>query len=122
MLEDLQEKSQARKKEFGVVNEKDSVVDHHKPLPQDLNVQLVNAAKTSRLLEGSFTQFTNDTNDAIIEMRKSLERVKDVRKQSSVIGSNVFEQLKSTKSDRDKLIFGKRAKGVWNDASLKTVE
>ena len=85
-------------------------------------MQLVNAAKTSRLLEGSFTQFTNDTNDAIIEMRKSLERVKDVRKQSSVIGSNVFEQLKSTKSDRDKLIFGKRAKGVWNDASLKTVE
>lgn len=39
-----------------------------------------------------------------------------------MIGSNIFDQLKQTRDDRAKLVFGKRAKGVWNDSALKKVE
>lgn len=35
---------------------------------------------------------------------------------------NIFNKLKQTKDDRAKLIFGGRAKGIYNDRSLKEVE
>jgi len=56
-------------------------------------------------------------------MKDSLERVLNERKQSSIGGNdNIFSQLKQTRDERAKLIFGKRGRGVYNDAALKEVE
>jgi isopentenyl phosphate kinase len=52
-----------------------------------------------------------------------LNRVLSERKSSSISGNdNIFNKLKQTKTDREKLVFGKRAEGVFNDRALKEVE
>lgn len=87
-----------------------------------MKTKLADTADQVQTLDSNFKNFANDTNEAILDMRKSLEKVQGARKQTSVVGSNIFDQLKQTKDERSKLVFGKRARGVWNDASLKSVE
>ena len=54
-------------------------------------------------LHTSFDKFTQRTNDAVLALKASQDRVLKDRKESSISGNdNIFNRLKETKEDRAK--------------------
>jgi len=65
VLDTIKEKSEGRKKEFGVTEDHQHV-DHHRHLPQDVKQKLLEAATEVNELHFQFDDFTKKTNNAVV--------------------------------------------------------
>ena len=123
ILDEIKAKSDDRKQKFGVRDDDIKVENHHKPLPQEIKQELLEAAQLVNSLHSAFDDFTKRTNEAVSALQASQNRVLQDRKQSSITGNdNIFTRLKETKEDRAKQVFGKRGRGVYKDSTLNAIE
>jgi hypothetical protein len=65
ILDTINEKSDQRKKDHGVEGEEHQAIDHHRFLPQDVKVGLLDAVKEVNDLHAQFDEFTKQTNTAV---------------------------------------------------------
>jgi len=55
-------------------------------------------------------------------LQESKDRVVALRKEGSLFANQeVFQELKNTKEDRAKEVFGPRGRGIYQDAVLKQI-
>lgn len=70
----------------------------------------------------SFDKFTLQTQSAILTLHESQERVKQLRKESSLSGNqNVFDKLVVAKKSQN-VVFGSRGQGIYQDSVLKDID
>lgn len=120
ILDEIKKKSDQRKADFGVENGGESPSAHHRPFPPHIEDALSDTTQDIGRLTDSFVKFTKETNAAVISLRDSQNRVMAQRKDSSIYGNqNVFAELKRTKDDRAKEVFGPRGRGIYQDSVLK---
>lgn len=122
ILDEIKKKSDQRKADFGVVEGAEQPAVHHRPFPPHIQDALDDAQQDIARLTDSFRKFTEETNKAVVSLRESKERVIQQRKDSSIYGNqNVFSELKRTKDERAKEVFGPRGRGIYHDSVLKQI-
>lgn len=92
ILDEVKDKSEARKEKHGVNDDLDEKPKyHHRQLPHSLMNKLKESAKEVENLHKVFTKYATRTADAIKNLHASKNRMSKLRKGSSIVGNkNIF--------------------------------
>ena len=140
ILDSLRDKSESRKKAFGIDEDKgeyEKVITHHKSLPRELKEKLLSAITECGTLHLSFDKLTLQTQSATLTLHESLERIQKLRRQASLSGadeepnslegtshtSNLFNKFQEKAADVKEgyHVYGSRGKGIYQDSVLKKI-